>query len=486
MSADGPFAVEYDPKALKELTKRSRPAGWCNSSAPRSSTSRAGRDPLDETRCLFVFVVGIAGRRLRTTRLGGVTDAPEGFPFRSVALAAFLPTLLFAIGEGAIIPIIPVVASDLGAGLAIASLIAAMVMLGKLIGDIPSGWVVSRVGERNAMIYAAVLCVVGLVTAMASPNPVVLGIGILLIGLATAVFALARHAFMTSFVPAKYRARALSSLGGAIRLGYFIGPFISAAVIHLTGNTQAVFWIFIVACLSAALVLLFLPDPAATFGTVPTRLGLREGEEFVAQEARGLFHTIWASREVLVKVGSGAALIGAMRASRQVILPLWAVSIGISDTNTALIIGLAGGVDFALFYAGGQIMDRFGRLWTALPSMIGLSLGHLMLAFTHDLPGRVDWFIAATVVLSLANGIGSGILMTLGADLADKKNPAPFLGAWRFTGDAGGAAAPLAVSALTALLSISLASGVMAVFGLLGAGIIGRYLPRHLPRKPRA
>lgn len=415
-----------------------------------------------------------------------MTETPEQFSLRSVALAAFLPTLLFAIGEGAIIPIIPVVANNLGASLAVAGLIAAMVMLGRLVGDIPSGWVVSRIGERNAMIYAALLCVVGLIAAMASPNPVVLGFGILLIGLATAVFGLARHAFMTSFVPARYRARALSSLGGTFRLGYFIGPFISAAVIHLTGNTQAVFWIYIVACLSAALVLLFLPDPAATFGSVRTRSGLCEGEEFVAQEAHGLFHTIWTSRGVLVKLGSGAALSGAMRASRQVILPLWAVSIGISDTNTALIIGLAGGVDFALFYTSGQVMDRFGRLWTALPSMIGLGLGHLMLAFTHAVPGRVEWFIAAAAVLSLANGIGSGLLMTLGADLADKNNPAPFLGAWRFTGDAGGAAAPLAISALTALVSISLASGIMGVFGLIGAGVLGRYLPRYLPLKPRA
>ena len=415
-----------------------------------------------------------------------MTDTPKQFSLRSVALAAFLPTLLFSIGEGAIIPIIPAVANNLGSSLAVAGLIAAMVTVGKLVGDIPSGWVVSRIGERNAMVYAALLCVVGLITAMASPNPVVLGFGILVIGLSTAVFSLARHAFMTSFVPIRYRARALSSLGGTFRLGYFIGPFISAAVIHLTGNTQAAFWIHIIASLSSVLVLLSLPDPEATFGSVRTRSGLREGEEFVAQEAHGLFHTIWNSRDVLVKLGAGAALNGAMRASRQVILPLWAVSIGINDTNTALIIGLAGGVDFALFYASGQVMDRFGLLWTALPSMIGLGLGHIMLAFTHDVPDRVEWFIAAAVVLSLANGIGSGLLMTLGSNLADKNNPAPFLGAWRFTGDAGSAAAPLAVSTLTALVSISLASGIMGVFGLIGASILGRYLPRYLPRKPRA
>ncbi|MDQ1553317.1 MAG: hypothetical protein QOK46_395 [Microbacteriaceae bacterium] len=414
-----------------------------------------------------------------------MTGTPEQpFSFRSIALPALLPTLLFSIGEGAIIPIIPVVAHNLGASLAIAGFIASMIMLGELFGDIPSGWIVSRIGERTAMIYAAFIAIAGLITAMVAQNPWVLGFAIFLIGLATAVFALARHAFMTSFVPQAFRARALSTLGGTFRCGYFVGPFIAAGVIHLTGNTQAVFWVQIIGCLGAAILLIVLPDPAAKLAENRATSGLLRGEEFVAEEAHGLFRTIWNNRAVLLRVGTGAALIGAMRSSRQVILPLWAVSIGISDANTALIIGVAGAVDFALFYASGQIMDRYGRLWSALPSMIGLGVGHLVLAATHNVPSNVQWFIGVAMFLSVANGVGSGILMTLGADLADKSNPAPFLGAWRFTGDAGSAAAPLLVSALTAI-SIATAAGVMGVIGLVGAGILLRYLPRYAPHKPR-
>jgi MFS family permease len=407
--------------------------------------------------------------------------AEQDFSFRSIALPAIVPTLAFSIGEGAIIPIIPVVASSLGASLAVAGLIASMIMLGELFGDIPSGWIVSRIGERTAMIYAALLSIVGLVTALLAPNPWVLGVGILAIGLSTAVFALARHAFMTSFVPRAYRARALSTLGGTFRLGFFVGPFISAAVIHLTGSTQSVFWVHIVGCAAAAILLLVLRDPAEQLAASRAPAALREGEKLVADEAHGLFRSIWNSRAVLARLGTGAALIGAMRASRQVILPLWAVSIGIADAQTALIIGAAGAVDFALFYASGQIMDRWGRLWSALPSMIGLGVGHLILAVSHDVPGAVAWFIAAAIFMSLANGVGSGILMTLGADLADPRDPAPFLGAWRFTGDAGSAAAPLAVSAMVAVASIAVASGVMGVVGLVGAGILLRYVPRFAP-----
>ncbi|QNE46316.1 MFS transporter [Glaciihabitans sp. INWT7] len=412
------------------------------------------------------------------------TSEPD-FSFRSIALPAIVPTLLFSVGEGAIIPIIPQVADNLGASLAVAGVIASMILLGELFGDIPSGWIVSRIGERTAMIYAALLSIVGLVTALAAPNPWILGLGIFAIGLSTAVFALARHAFMTSFVPRPFRARALSTLGGTFRLGYFIGPFVAAAVIHLSGSTQSVFWVHIVCCVAAAASLLLLRDPVESITERGTTTSERTGTAFVAAESTGLFRTIWASRAVLSRLGTGAALVGAMRASRQVILPLWAVSIGIPDAQTALIIGAAGALDFGLFYASGQIMDRFGRLWSALPSMIGLGVGHLALAVTHDLASAVPWFIAAAFFMSIANGLGSGILMTLGADLADQKNPAPFLGAWRFTGDAGSAVSPLALSALTAAVSIAFASGVLGIVGLIGAGVLLRYVPRYAPRRPR-
>jgi MFS family permease len=182
-------------------------------------------------------------------------------------------------------------------------------------------------------------------------------------------------------------------------------------------------------------------------------------------------------------MGSGVALIAALRSARTVLMPLWAVSIGISESNTALIIGIAGAIDFALFYSSGQIMDRFGRMWSAIPSMVGLGLGFAVLAFTHDLPTNVGWYIAVSMFLSLANGVGSGIVMTLGADLAPKERPAPFLGAWRFSGDAGSAAAPLVVSLLTAVVSIAFASGVLGFIGLAGSVMLARYIPRYVPKR---
>ncbi|MEN0102014.1 MAG: MFS transporter [Curtobacterium sp.] len=425
------------------------------------------------------------------------TPEPPPFDFRAVLLSGFLPAALFAIGEGAIIPIIPIAANSLGASLAIAGFVASLILVGELIGDVPSGVVVARIGERNAMIGAAVVSMLGLTVCVVAPNPVVLAVGVFLVGVSTAVFALARHAYMTTAIPLAIRARALSSLGGVFRFGYFVGPFIAAGVVHLTGTTQSAFWIHIVCCLAAAVTLLVLRDPATGVRGLrrpsrasspvdgPAEPATLEGEEFVKEESHGLFRTIREHHRVLLRLGSGAGLIGAMRAGRQVILPLWAVSVGLDDSTAALVIGIAGAVDFALFYTSGQIMDRWGRLASALPCMLGLSICYFLLAWSDHLDTRVGWFVAVAMAMSLANGVGSGILMTLGADLAPRDHPAPFLGAWRFTGDFGQAAAPLLISGITAVASIAIASGVMGVLGLVGAGILLRYVPRYLPRRLR-
>jgi MFS family permease len=181
-------------------------------------------------------------------------------------------------------------------------------------------------------------------------------------------------------------------------------------------------------------------------------------------------------------VGVGAAMLSLARSARNVLLPRWALSIGLDGATTGLVIGIAGGLDFALFFVSGWVMDRFGRLWGVLPTLGLMAVAFVMLAASHDLDAATGWFVAASMVLGLGNGLGSGIIMTLGADLADPRNPAPFLGAWRLTVDLGGAAAPLAISAVVSIASIAWAAGGLAAVCVVGAAMLLKWLPRS----PRA
>ncbi|MFB7891484.1 MFS transporter [Microbacterium sp. NPDC056044] len=412
------------------------------------------------------------------------------------------PTVLFALGEGAVIPLIPVIAAQLGADVATAALVASALVVGQLCGNIPAGWAVARIGERLTMAVAGVVSLGGVVGMALAPSLGVFALAVLLIGFCAAAFGLARHSFMTTRVPVAFRARALSLLGGTFRLGMFVGPFVAAGLLALFGDEHATIWFF-GGCLVATVLLVLLgPDPEKQFlepqeqTARDAALDTEDTGEPVTGSIRlprtatsatsgpgtGVIRTMWRHRRVLSTLGLAAASLSAVRSARQVVLPLWGVSIGLDAQTIALVVGISGAIDFALFYASGQVMDRFGRLWAALPAMILMGAGFVALAFTHDLPQAAMWFAMFAAVLGVGNGLSSGILLTLGADVAPKADPAPFLGSWRTLTDAGGAVAPLLVSGIAAVASLSIATGMMGAIGLVGALAFVRWVPRYVPR----
>ncbi len=405
------------------------------------------------------------------------------------------PTVLFALGEGAVIPLIPVIAAQLGADVATAALVASALVVGQLCGNIPAGWAVARIGERLTMSIAGTVSLAGVVVLAVAPTLPVFAMAVFLIGFCAAAFGLARHSFMTTRVPLSFRARALSLLGGTFRLGMFIGPFVAAGLLVLFHDEHATIWFF-AACLVATVLLVLLgPDPERRFARIDGRNATASMEDtgepvtgsVPAVDRRsgpgtGVFRTMVRHRDVLSRLGLAAASLSAVRSARQVVLPLWGVSIGLDPQTIALVVGISGAIDFALFYASGQVMDRFGRLWAALPAMLLMGAGFLALAFTHDLDQSAMWFAMFAAVLGVGNGLSSGILLTLGADVAPKADPAPFLGSWRTLTDAGGAAAPLLVSGIAAVSSLAVATGVMGGIGLLGALAFVRWVPRFVPR----
>ena len=401
----------------------------------------------------------------------------------------YLPTILFSLGEGAVLPLIPVIAANMGADVASAALVASALVVGQLCGNLPAGWAVARIGERFTMVIAGVVSMLAVVGMIFAPVIGVFAAAVFLLGFCAAAFGLARHAFMTTRVPIAFRARALSLLGGSFRLGIFIGPFVTAALLQVFGDETVAIWFFL-ACLAVMVVLvLFGPDPEKTTppvtsnGTFAEDTGEPVSGSIPTIRRPGIFRTMWHHRGVLGRLGLAAASLSAVRSARQVVLPLWGVSLGLDAQTIALVVGVSGAIDFALFYVSGQVMDRFGRLWAAVPAMVLMGSGFVVLSFTHDGDAAVLWFGMCAAVLGVGNGLSSGILLTLGADVAPKAEPAAFLGSWRTLTDAGGAVAPLVVSGVTALASLSVATGLIGALGFIGAVGFLRWIPRFSPRQ---
>jgi hypothetical protein len=73
--------------------------------------------------------------------------------------------------------------------------------------------------------------------------------------------------------------------------------------------------------------------------------------------------------------------------------------------------------------------------------------------------------------------------MTLGADASPEGSRAQFLAGWRLFADFGATAGPLAISAITALVGLSVACLAMGAVSLVGGGWLARWVPRFDPRR---
>ncbi|MGD7707944.1 MFS transporter [Microlunatus sp. Y2014] len=397
--------------------------------------------------------------------------------WQRLIIPVYGPTALASIGMGATLPLIALTARSLGADVGTAALLVGLIGLGQLLGDLPAGAIAHRFGERRALVGAGLVEVLAFGTAAVARDVVVLAAAVLVMGLANAVFGLARHAYLTEAVPIRNRAKALSALGGTFRIGTFLGPFVAAGML-LVVPLSWVYGFAAVMSLGAALLAMTLPD-------LPTAAGPAGDAEPAAPRAaaRGLsmWQVLYAHRRVLLLLGSGILTISAVRAARQGIVPLWCEHIGLDASTASIVYGISGAVDMVMFLPGGALMDRMGRVWGAVPAMIVLGLGFVLLPLSHGLGG----VIAVACLLGLGNGFSSGIVMTLGADEAPMVGRAKFLGGWRLCADIGGATGPFLISAVTLLVSLGAASVAIGVVGWLGAGWLARWIGRVGPNRLR-
>jgi len=389
-----------------------------------------------------------------------VNKEKPAFNLKELVLPVYVPSALFAIAEGSLIPVIPASAERLGADLPTAAIIAGLVMIGTVVADLPAARFVNRFGERKAMMFGSFSTALGILFSIFAENFFFLGLGVFIVGAAHAVFGLARHGYIAETVPFSHRARALSLLGGFFRLGGFVGPLLGAALIALSG-LQAVYVAVSVFSAAAGMILL-LTKSEKMRDTAPNKGG-------------GVWAITKRERTKLLNLGTASAVLTFARTARSVGLPLWALHLNLDVSQASLIIGVAGALDFALFYLGGKVIDTKGRIWAAVPTLIATGIGLMLIGASSDPMS----FLIVAVLLAVANSVGSGLVMVIGADLAPPDARNEFLAAFRLILD-GGVALAAPTLALTTVF-VGLSGGLVIIGGItvFGGWMMYRYLPKH-------
>ncbi|UCH26277.1 MAG: MFS transporter [Trueperaceae bacterium] len=389
---------------------------------------------------------------------------------RTLYLSIYLPAFILAFCKGMLIPVLPLYASSFGISYGLIGLILAGEAIGMLVGDLPAGTLLRRLDRKWVMLLGLSLLIVSVLALFWAQTVWQLILFRFTAGIGTALWNISRHAFITEVTRTEARGRSIATLGGIFRLGSFAGPAVSGVVAASFGLKTP----------------FLLYAGLAIVGALATAIFIKVSPQVSVRMAHGasnhLLELLRVHRHTFLNAGLGQLLAQMIRAGRFVILPLYAANVlGLDVQAIGWIMSLSSLIDTLMFYPAGLLMDRLGRKYAIVPSFIVQGIGMALIPLAADF----GMLLVAASVVGFGNGLGSGSMMTLGADLAPKESLGEFLGVWRLIGDGGATGSPLAIGGLADALDLSVAPFVIAAFGLVAASVFAFRVPETLKRAGR-
>jgi len=379
-------------------------------------------------------------------------------------LPFYLPEILTSLGIGLAIPLLPLYAQTFDDSGGLAGIIVGLYGFGSLCMNVPSGILSARLGDRNAIILSVVMHILGALGAVFAANAFVLGTGVFILGAARSLFFVSRLSYFRSLVPREFRGRALAIIGGEYRVGNALGPVAGGLLAAHVGYPATFAGLGLIAVVVLGMLVRWAPRPSEGLPDAPVPT--------MKELFSGAFRAFRGNGRIFGTAGLAVVMLQFVRAGRSVVLPLWGNAIGLPVEQVGLTVGIMFGVEMIMFIPAGYVMDRFGRKWTGVPSLLLLAVSMILLMYSHSFA----MYVAVAVVAGVGNGMASGLNMTLSTDYAPKINASNFIGAWRFIADAGTSGGPFIVGAVRAAAGLTWTGGVVAVFGLIGAAVMARFV----------
>ncbi len=391
--------------------------------------------------------------------------ASSNFSRATLILPIYLPALLLSTGAGIISPTLSIYIKSFELSYTLTTFVIAV----GVVGNIPAGILVERIGRKPSMLLGLVVIGVSAI-AMGTAQHLFQLIGAQLIGgIGNALWMLSRHAYMTDVIPLAKRGRSIALFGGVNRMGTFAGKF---GAIFLGVNLRLPFFVYTVIALLTLIICFFsIPETKQEPKVQPQKT-----QPYLTQ----LIQVSKRHFKLLATAGVGQVCVQTLRRGCHIIIPLYGKDVlGLTTRNVRLVEMISSAVDMSMFPVAGFMMDRFGRRYATVPGICIFATGMVLMPFTHTFTP----LLLAAILMRFGNGIASGTMMTLGADLAPKEGTGEFLGLWRLTGDFGGSAGPVVVGNIADVLGLGFSGFALGGIGYLAVGIFLWLVPETLQRE---
>jgi MFS family permease len=370
---------------------------------------------------------------------------------------------------------LPIFARNLEIGIGMIGLITAAQGIGAMLFNLPAGVMAGRFqGKQLILIGLGGMTGAALLRAFSSTASMLLLAG-LVMGVFSSLEGIARLTYLRINLPAVQRGRFLAKIGGMVRVSRILSPVVGGLLIRYLGF-RLIFLLHVGLMLLAILVVVLILPTGKQRHFNGSRVALGDVLRYSRSNSRKILMALFGI--------NGLSMI---RASRTLLIPIWADSLGIDITLIGIITSSSAVIETLLMFPAGMIMDRKGRKWAAVPCTFLLSLSVCLIPLSSGFFS----LLAVSLLAGLGNGLGSGINMTISSDLAPDFAPGEFLGAWRFVTNSGTIAGSALVGYVAELFSLAIAPLVTGVFGIGIAVAIFFFMdesrqPQHVLDKKRA
>lgn len=176
-----------------------------------------------------------------------------------VCFLAALAGLLFGLDIGVIAGALPFIAKSFDVTAHQQEWIVSSMMFGAAIGAVGSGWMSSSLGRKKSLMIGAILFVIGSLWSALSPNPEMLIVARILLGMAVGVASYTAPLYLSEIAPEKIRGSMISLYQLMITIG-ILGAYLSDTAFSYSGAWRWMLGIITIPALLLLIGVVFLPN----------------------------------------------------------------------------------------------------------------------------------------------------------------------------------------------------------------------------------
>ena len=368
------------------------------------------------------------------------------------------------LGFGSVVPVLPLYARSFGVSQTAIGLAIAVYGLARFLVAVPVGQLADRVGRRAALALGGLITAAGNLLCAYAPDYATF-VGARFVAGAGAAFVLtAGQIVLADITTPAVRGRAMAIYQGTFLLAVGIGPFPGGLLAEKVGLPAPFVAQAVAGGLAAVVAWLRVPEtmerrargapvlapPLPPFGAQLRLLTTRAGFVLVS---------LVSFVNAFTRTGALFNVIPILGQDRLALTP--------DRIGFALALGSVAG--FGLAYPAGVLVDRYGRKPVIVPATL-LAAASLVLFL---LAPSYAWFLGASLVWSLAQGISGAAPAAYAADVAPQGMNAAAMSLYRMLGDSGYVVGPIVLGLLTDVLgarsALATGAGLLAAVGVLFA-----------------